>query len=800
MSESLSSRRFHTSIRRLISSEKIVVSAFFLAFLLVGLAIYKDYGISWDEPEQQRYGHTVVDYMFTGDPKLLSDWDRYHGPAFEIVLDIADRVFGPSDTKERFWLRHLLNFLLFYGSVWCFFFLCRKRFQDWRIALLGCVLLVMSPRIFGQAFYNSKDLPFLASMIVSFLTLQDLAEQKTVKRAILHGLASGFAVSIRVLGLLVPAITLLWLVGDIAFRKRTNRKAVAAAAALYVAVFFGTTVLFWPILWHDPLTQLWQALEQMSRFPWPGEVLYLGKDISASNLPWHYIPVWMLVTIPIAYIGLFCVGMVSLARDLVRDGRHFLRSRTLDLAVLAWLLIPIGMVIALGSVVYDAWRHLYFVYPAFVFVTLIGLVEVWRVVERSSRRAFSRSVGAVVVTALSLQLWSVGRFMAEAHPYEDVYFNAFIGGLRGARFRMEMDYAGLSYRKGLEALAKYDRSPYITVFVEQAPAVYDVGFLRPKDYTRFVFVKDVPSAMYFLGAYRLRTAEYPYRTLIHREEALGVPLLSTFKLRKTPPAAPVLSVYKLKETARAEALVRKAGREKIWQENARLATGMSAGDIARRIEQGVTGALSTFVSGPSAPRVLVWGVNSGQDLKEGRVGKIAVSMKEGRFLGGKHRKWCIPFRNLRIAFYDVTLKLQSLLEGKLRIQFVGRVALNALDVAASGVNAVLARQRGEKGRVRVEFTKGEIRLRWLGRPNVQIDAEVRAVPDVYNSESDNLWLHIERIGIGYLRLPGGLVQWRLRSLLPLIRPDPTVGIVELETINMEGNHLRVGKGETVPGS
>jgi hypothetical protein len=74
------------------------------------------------------------------------------------------------------------------------------------------------------------------------------------------------------------------------------------------------------------------------------------------------------------------------------------------------------------------------------------------------------------------------------------------------------------------------------------------------------------------------------------------------------------------------------------------------------------------------------------------------------------------------------------------------------------------------------------------------------VPDVYNSESDNLWLHIERIGIGYLRLPGGLVQWRLRSLLPLIRPDPTVGIVELETINMEGNHLRVGKGETVPGS
>jgi hypothetical protein len=256
----------------------------------------------------------------------------------------------------------------------------------------------------------------------------------------------------------------------------------------------------------------------------------------------------------------------------------------------------------------------------------------------------------------------------------------------------------------------------------------------------------------------------------------------------------------LRETARAEALVRKADRERIWQENVRIAGGLSTSEIGRTIKDNIAVALETFVSGPSAPQVLVAGENSRQDLKQGRVGKLAVSMKEGRFLEGKHRKWSIPFRNLRVAFYDVTLKLQPLLEGKLSIQFVGRAELNALDVAAPELNAVLAKQPGEVGRVRVEFMKREIRLRWLGRPNVQIDAEVRAVPDIYNSESDNLWLEIERIRIGYLRLPGSLVQWRLRSLLPLIRPDPAVGIVELGTINMEGNHLRVGTGEIVPGS
>jgi hypothetical protein len=182
-------------------------------------------------------------------------------------------------------------------------------------------------------------------------------------------------------------------------------------------------------------------------------------------------------------------------------------------------------------------------------------------------------------------------------------------------------------------------------------------------------------------------------------------------------------------------------------------------------------------------------------LKQGRVRKITVSLKEGRFSGEKHRKWSIPFHDLRIAFEDVTLKLQPLLEGKLRIQFIGIAELKTLDVAGPELNAVLNKQSGELRRVRVEFAKGEIRLRWLGRPRLEVDAQLRPVADIDNEQSDNLWLQVKRLSVGYLTVPGSLVQWRLRSLLPLLKPDPTVGIVKLGTIYMEGNHLRAGTEE-----
>ena len=119
-----------------------------------------------------------------------------------------------------------------------------------------------------------------------------------------------------------------------------------------------------------------------------------------------------------------------------------------------------------------------------------------------------------------------GAFMVEAHPHEYVFFNMLVGGLRGARFRYEMDYWGISYRRGLEAIVKYDADPAITVFAADPSGVWNAGALPYPDRQRLVFVDSLDQAKLSSGAYRLRQEEYRDTNVIHRVEVAGVPILT----------------------------------------------------------------------------------------------------------------------------------------------------------------------------------------------------------------------------------------------------------------------------------
>jgi 4-amino-4-deoxy-L-arabinose transferase-like glycosyltransferase len=774
-----------------IARERWLVAAFFVAFLLAGLGIYKDFGIAWDEPEQQRYGRTVVDYMLTSDRTLLTEWDKYHGPAFEILLDEVDRLTGPKTTQERFWQRHLLNFLLFYFSVWCFYLFCRGRFNDWRIALLGCVMLVTSPRIFGQAFYNSKDLPFLALMTVSFFTLQRFAEEKTLKWSILHGISSGLAVAIRILGLLVPAFTVFYLIRDRLGLDKERWPSILVRASTYGTLFFGTMVLFWPILWDRPLYHLWHALKEMSRFPWSGTVVYLGKVVSAADLPWHYIPVWVLVTIPPVYLLLSLIGIVSAGSDLVRNFRSFLRTRMLDLAVLGWVLIPCLAVVILHSVVYDGWRHLYFIYPGLVFLALLGWTGIWGLVKTKLRGRSRTLAHGILASAIAAQTLTVTLFMVRAHPYEALYFNSLIGGVAGARFKMEMDYFGLSYRRALEDLARYDKSAGITVFVEQAPAVFDAAFLKPTDYSRFVFVRDLASAMYFLGAYRSRTTEYGYGTPIHTEEVDGVPILSVYKLRDQAPASPRLSIYKLREAVAQSPEFQQETLRGLWRKNLAGTGGMSPGELRLKVEQGIRKALGAYISAPTDPQISLQIGNSG-NLREGRIGMLRIAVPQGAAGDFRRRPLGVPFRNLHAELLDLTLDMAALFNNRLDIRYVGKVVLHSLELSPDAINGVLSGQPGTLRQLRVGFSGKDLSLRWLGTPEVRVDAEIETVTDRNHVESDNLSLQLHSIRIGLVTIPGSWLQWALEPRLPLIKASPRVGALRLGRAKVTGGQFHIG--------
>jgi hypothetical protein len=271
-------------LRKLSPSEWIAVIVL-LALLILGLSIYPHYGLSWDEPTQLQLGIQNYRFILNGDPSLLSNKDRWYGPLFEMFL-IASQSRGSLD--QIFFSRHLLNFFAFYIGCIAFYLLARKFTRNGWLALIGLICLVISPRIFADAFYNSKDIPFLSAYTICLLSLLWFLDKPGVWRATLHGLFTAALLAIRLPGLIVPVLTLLGLVIEV-LTKRMGWKSSLFCFAIYLATTCVFCVIFWPALWQNPVSGLVEAFSVMSRFPHNSEMLFLGKLITDYSPPWHYV-------------------------------------------------------------------------------------------------------------------------------------------------------------------------------------------------------------------------------------------------------------------------------------------------------------------------------------------------------------------------------------------------------------------------------------------------------------------------------------------------------------------------------
>ncbi|HEX7556860.1 MAG TPA: hypothetical protein VF338_09565, partial [Leptolinea sp.] len=69
-------------------TEKLVPLLFFVIVFLIGIAVFRDYGVHYDEKLQIAIGVTNYRYINQGDLDLLNFQDRYYGPFFELPLVI----------------------------------------------------------------------------------------------------------------------------------------------------------------------------------------------------------------------------------------------------------------------------------------------------------------------------------------------------------------------------------------------------------------------------------------------------------------------------------------------------------------------------------------------------------------------------------------------------------------------------------------------------------------------------------------------------------------------------------------
>ncbi len=514
---------------------KIIVILFFIIFLFIGIIIFRDYGISWDEPLQRNIGTVSVNYVVANDKSLLTFVDKGHGPVFEILLIAIEKTFNLSENPSAIHLmRHLVTFLLFYISVLFFYKLCKYRFKSWKVGLLGSLFLILSPRIFAHSFYNSKDIPFLALFIICIYTLVRYLNNKTWPNAIFHAIVCAFLIDIRILGIIVPIFTYFFLIADLMMKKdlNINGKKVILSFSVYLILLIPLTVLFWPTLWTNPLNNLIEAYKWMSSHPWEGQVLYFGSLTYGPDLPWHYIPVWLLMSTPILYTLGFVIGSFITIKLLMKNPIQFYNRGRDDLIFISWFFLPLAIIILLNPTLYDSWRHMFYIYPAFLILSLKGLTSLFKAIKTKFNGIGYKIISTVFILIIASSLIYTAQFMIRYHPYQNVYFNPVAGkNMKVVKNNFDLDYWGLSYREALEYILENDKDKTIKIYVNVGPGKFNSFILTPANRGRLVYVENPEEAKYFISNYRYHLGDYPYENEYYSIEISGAKIMVVYLLK-----------------------------------------------------------------------------------------------------------------------------------------------------------------------------------------------------------------------------------------------------------------------------
>ncbi|WP_157083394.1 hypothetical protein [Bradyrhizobium manausense] len=498
-----------------------------LAFLVFSTA--KDYAISNDEGVQHRYGELIIAYYQSGlRVRDLFSFDNLYlyGGLFDVIAIALGRVI-PIDIYE---LRHILCAVTGLAGIAASGAAARL-IAGARAGLIAMVALALCGAWYGAMFNHTKDIPFAAAMAGATLFLLRLARQLPAPRAldvVVFGCLAGAALGQRSYGLLLfvylGAAILIYLPWP---ESRGARLAFAANSLLAtcpaVAVAYLLMILAWPWAALSPLNPI-RGLFAFSEFQYAIRTLFDGRVYEMANVPRAYVPFYLLIRLPLMTQAGVALAMVSLLWPPLRRG--LVRCR--DLALLSTMvLLPLGCQALIHGPAFSGMRHFLFVLPPLAMLAGVGLNDVLNTMAVRSRRLASAALATMCAAFLS-----EGIMLARLHPYENLSYNAVVGGLPGAFRRYDLDYWFNSMPEAIRILEAFVRetAPLDNI---KSPAVYSVAVCgqRPAfDHTvtlpqlRWDFRSEWDESEFFIAPTHMNCDRDLDGAIIGRVERLGVPI------------------------------------------------------------------------------------------------------------------------------------------------------------------------------------------------------------------------------------------------------------------------------------
>ena len=447
-------------------------------FAIVGVAVLDDYGIGWDGPTQRQTAAAVADYALgvpEGTPYYVRH-DRYYGVALEMPLLLLERALGLQDARPIYLIRHLITHLFFIaGGFACGLLAYRMLGSRW-IALLAMLMFLLHPRLYAHSFFNSKDVPFAAMLIIALYLAHRAFRKDTLGAFLLCGIATGLAINLRVFALMLPPLLLAMRAPDLWQASGAERKRILMTGAVFAVASLATVYIIHPYYWENPL-RLIEGVRALSQHPTILENLFMGEIYRSDAVPWNYIPVWFAITSPPMALALGALGAASVCWQGVSRPIAALRDREMRFRVMLFgcVVLPVAVVIALQANIYYGWRQMYFLWAPFCLLAALGLHRITNIrmgggiwkklpplpgwVRGGCRLHMARQALAYGVAGFGLITTLTD--MAALHPHQYVYFNALTDANTPDALaeRYHLDYWRMSYLEAYRhLLARYPDS------------------------------------------------------------------------------------------------------------------------------------------------------------------------------------------------------------------------------------------------------------------------------------------------------------------------------------------------------
>ena len=471
---------------------------FFIIYFFIGLLIFKDYGITTDEEFQRFSGFYWLKYVLSfttfDELKLLVDTKfnsisgftlpnptdfPFYGVVFDLPLAFLETVMQVNQSKNYFLLRHYFNFIIFFISSIYFFFILKNRFNNNLISNLGLMFYVGSPRIFGDSFFNNKDLVFLSLITIALFYCFKLLKNFNYKNIIIFSIFSAIATGSRIIGIFLPISVLTILFFDI-LDKKIEKKYIFKILILVIS-YFVLTVLLWPYLWSDPLSNFVKAFTIFSNYIIDIQFLFDGNFVSSKSLPYSYLPIWFSISTPIITQLLFVTGYLFYIKVFFNRLTNIEKSNynnlwndqyeKKDFFIFFNLTVILIYLIMSKAVLYNGWRQVYFLNVFIIYFASYGIKSL--VENVTFVKKFSKYFYFLIAFSLILIFYSIYKY----HPYQSLYFNNL--SKNNAQTKFEVDYWGLSGKRFLNDIVQIKKNEKINIGVaswiplERSLALFD---------------------------------------------------------------------------------------------------------------------------------------------------------------------------------------------------------------------------------------------------------------------------------------------------------------------------------------